>query len=111
VRHTTRAHDKTKKNPLKNAAIMNRLNPFAAKKVEILAKLEASRQAKKAANLKAKRSKAGKKGKLMRTTKYEELQTGLRSSFKDAEAIIEADERAGNYQPGDSDDEDEEEAE
>ena len=40
VRTSIRSHDKNKKNPLTNKAIMQKLNPFAKKKAEILAKLE-----------------------------------------------------------------------
>merc|ERR1711990_615279 len=70
VRQNIRTHDKTKKNPLKNKAIMNKLNPFAKKKAELIAKLEKERAAKKAANLKAKRAKAGRKAKSERTKKW-----------------------------------------
>ena len=30
IRHSVRVHDKTRKNPLKNKALMNRLNPYAS---------------------------------------------------------------------------------
>jgi hypothetical protein len=53
-----RTHDKTKKNPLTNKAIMNRLNPFAKKRAEILAKAEADRHSKRVAALQAKKTKA-----------------------------------------------------
>jgi len=52
TRTSVRVHDKTKKNPLTNKAIMNRLNPFAKKKRELLAKLEADRHAARAKLLK-----------------------------------------------------------
>jgi len=70
VRQNIRTHDKTKKNPLKNKAMMQKLNPFAKKKAELVAKLEKERAAKKAANLKAKRAKAGRKAKSERTKKW-----------------------------------------
>merc|ERR1711937_852664 len=35
IKHNVPAHDKTRKNPLKNKAIMNRLNPYAAKAAEL----------------------------------------------------------------------------
>jgi large subunit ribosomal protein L4e len=108
VRQNIKAHDKTKKNPLKNKAIMNKLNPFAKKKAEMLAKLDKERAAKRAANLKAKRSKAGRKSKADRTKKWSELQAGLKQSFKDAEDVIAEEERQGNYVPGDSEEEDDE---
>ena len=108
VRQSVRAHDKTKKNPLKNKALMNRLNPFAKKQAEILAKQEKERQSKRAAALKAKRSKAGKKDKAARTKGYQALQAGLVKSFQDAEDLIAEEERAGNYVPGETDEEDDE---
>jgi len=40
--------------------MMNKLNPFAKKKAELLAKLDKERNAKRAAALKAKKSKVGK---------------------------------------------------
>lgn len=108
VRKSVRSHDKTKKNPLKNKAIMNRLNPFAKKQAEILAKLEKERQSKKAAALKAKKSKAGRKEKAARTKGYFALQEGLVKSFKTAEDLIAEEERQGNYMPGETDEEDDE---
>lgn len=107
VRTSVRAHDKTKKNPLTNKAIMNRLNPFAKKQAELLKKLDADRHAKKAATLKAKRSKAGKKDKLARTKLYHKLQDDLKASYKAAEDLIAAEEKAGAYMPGDTTEEEE----
>merc|ERR550514_1957284 len=66
-RSSSRAHDKTKKNPLKNKAMMLRLNPFARKQAELIAKREADRHKARAAALKAKRGKAGKASKRTRT--------------------------------------------
>jgi large subunit ribosomal protein L4e len=108
VRKSVRSHDKTKKNPLKNKAILNRLNPFAKKQAEILAKQDQERHAKRAAALKAKKSKAGKKDKAARTKGYQALQDGLKASFKTAEDLIAEEERAGNYVPGETDEEDDE---
>jgi len=104
VRQNIRQHDKTKKNPLKNKAMMNKLNPFAKKKAELVAKLDKERAAKRKATLKEKRSKAGRKSKAARTKTWTGLQDGLKKSFKDAEDIIAEEERQGNYVPGDSDD-------
>lgn len=47
--------------------MMNKLNPFAKKKAELLAKLDKERNAKRAATIKAKKSKAGKVSKAKRT--------------------------------------------
>jgi large subunit ribosomal protein L4e len=103
VRH----HDKNKKNPLKNVAIMNRLNPFAAEQKKIVAKQEADRHAKRAALVKAKRSKSGKKDKAKRTATYKGLQDGLKSAFADAQHLLDEEEKAGNYVPGETDEDDE----
>jgi len=97
VRRSIRCHDKTKKNPLKNAAIMNKINPFAKKRAELIAKREADRKAKRAATLKQKQSKAGRHVKQARTKKFHGLQDELKASFKDAEAIIAEETRLGNY--------------
>merc|ERR1712127_260186 len=107
-RSNVRVHDKAKKNPLKNKALMNKLNPFAKKKAEILAKLDKERAAKKAKVIKDKRSKAGKAAKAKRTATWTGLQDGLKASFKHAEEIIEEEERQGNYVPGETDEEDDE---
>merc|ERR1712054_322934 len=107
VRQNVVLHDKTKKNPLTNKAMMNKLNPFAKKKAELIAKLDKERHAKRAAKLKEKRSKAGRKAKAGRTKTWKDLQDGLKQSFKDAEDVIAEEERQGNYVPGDSEEEDE----
>ena len=99
---------KTKKNPLKNKAMMNRLNPFAAKAAEIVKKADADRHAKRAAAIKEKRSKAGKKAKAVRTERFNGLQTNLKDAYKAAEDLIAEEDKAGNYQPGETDEEDDE---
>lgn len=58
--------------------------------------------------MKDKRSKAGKAGKAKRTKTYQGLQQGLKDSFKNAEDVIAEEEKAGNYMPGDTDEEDDE---
>merc|ERR1719399_2818498 len=106
-RTSVRAHNKTKANPLKNKAMMLRLNPFAKKRAELIAKREADRHAGRAAALKAKRSKAGRASKHTRTQRDQALNAGLVQSFADAEAVIAEEIRQGAYQPGDSEEEDE----
>lgn len=106
-RSSVRMHDKTKKNPLKNKAIMNRVNPFAKTAAAIVAKGEADRHAKRAAAVKAKRSKAGKKSKVERTAKYTGLQGDLAAAYKEAEDLIAEEEKAGNYAPGETDEDEE----
>merc|ERR1719498_1232066 len=102
IKHSARTHDKTKKNPLTNKAMMLKLNPYAKKAAELRAKLESDRHAKRAAVLKEKRSKAGKKAKASRNKEYHKLQGELKQAFQDAEDILAEEERAGNYVPGDT---------
>jgi len=108
-RTSVRSHDKTKKNPLNNKAMMLKLNPFAKKRAELIAKREADRAKGRAAALKAKRDKKGAAAKKTRTKRDQGLQDGLRQSFKDAEDIIAEEIRQGAYQPGDSEDEEDDE--
>lgn len=108
VRRSIRVHDKTKKNPLTNKAEMNKLNPWAKEKAALLAKQDAERNKKRAATLKAKRGKAGRKDKAKRSSRYHALQADLKKSYKDAEELIEEEERQGNYVPGDTSEEDDE---
>merc|ERR1711990_841886 len=107
-RSSSRAHDKTKKNPLTNKAMMLRMNPFAKKRAELIAKREADRHAGRAKALKAKRSKAGRAAKHTRTQRDQALDAGLVQSFADADAIIAEEIRQGAYQPGDSEEEEDE---
>jgi large subunit ribosomal protein L4e len=99
----------TKANALTNKALMNKLNPFAKKKAELIAAAAKKANESRKKTLAAKRSKDAKKAKKTRNAKWTELQAGLKKSFKDAEDKLEEEARAGNYQPGDSDDEEESE--
>jgi large subunit ribosomal protein L4e len=105
-RTSVRAHDKTKKNPLKNKTMMLKLNPFAKKRAELVAKQEADRAKARTAALKAKRDKKSKKA---RTKRDQGLAAGLEQSFKDADAIIAEEIRQGAYQPGDTSEEEDDE--
>jgi len=108
-RVNVRSHDKTKKNPLRNAAIRNRLNPFAAQQKVLLAKQEADRHTKRQAAIKkSNKSKAEKASFATRTERYNGLQTDLIGAFKKADDFIEEEERQGNYVPGDTEEEDDE---
>jgi len=107
TRRNVRVHDKTKKNPLTNAAIRNRLNPFAKKQRELVAAAEATRHTARQAALKAKRTKAQRAGKKERTARFNALDQGLKDSFKAAEDLIEEEDRQGNYVPGDTSEDDE----
>jgi len=106
-RSTVKTHVKNKTNPLTNKAQMNRLNPFAKKRAELVAKLEADRHAKRAAAVKAKRSKAGRAAKHVRNVRAQDLNKGCDAAYKVAEDLIEAEDIAGNYMPGDTSEEDE----
>lgn len=99
----------TKANALTNKALMNKLNPFAKKKAELVAAAAKKANADRKKTLAAKRSKSAKKDKLARNKKWTDLQTGLKASFKAAEDKLEEEARAGNYVPGDSEEEDEDE--
>ena len=106
-RSTVRTHVKNKTNPLTNKAQMVRLNPFEKKRIELVAKAQADRHAKRAALVKAKRSKAGKAEKHKRNVRDQTLNADLVSAFKVADDILEAEEIAGNYMPGDTSEEEE----
>merc|ERR1740133_547778 len=103
VRTNIRAHDKTKKNALTNKAQMLKLNPWAKEKAALLAKLDTERYEKKVYALKDQRSKAGKQDKSKRSTQYHKLQADLSKSFKDAQDILDEEDRQGNYVPGETD--------
>jgi hypothetical protein len=107
VRTSVRVHDKTKKNPLKHRGIMNKLNPVAKQMRATLAKQEADRHAARAKLIKEKRSKAGRKAKKTRTAANLARNTGLEKSYQDAQKIIDDEIKAGAYQPGDTEEEDE----
>ena len=110
IRHSVRAHDKTRKNPLTNKALMNKLNPYAKTQAAAFEKLKEERHKKRADRIKAQRSKAGKKDKSTRNKTYQGLQDDLKKAFADADKILEDEEIAGNYQPGETSSEDEEES-
>jgi large subunit ribosomal protein L4e len=84
---TTVLHFK-KKNPIKNRALMQRLNPFDKVRKEQVQKMQADRHTKKAAAVKAKRSKQGKKDKKDRTVRQNTLNEGLSTSFQTAKDLI-----------------------
>ena len=108
IRHNVRVHDKTKKNPLTNKAMMLKINPFAKKRAELVKAAEAKRKASRAATLKAKRDKAGKARRQARNKTWQGLQDGLEQSFADAEKLLADEAKAGNYVPGDTSEEDDE---
>lgn len=103
VRKSTVAHEKTKRNPLKNNVIMKRLNPYNEKRRAAEKKADEERNKKRAAILKAKRK--DKKGKAARTKSYRDLQNGLLQSYKDAEAELQKEENLDYEAKSESDDE------
>jgi len=90
---------------------MGKLNPYAKKAAELRAKLEKERHAKRAAVIKQKRSKAGRKEKAVRTKTYHQLQGELKDAYKAAEDLIAEEDRQGNYVPGDTTEEEDEDDE
>lgn len=88
TRRNVRVHDKSVKNPLTNAAVRNRLNPFAKQQRELVAAQEAKRHTARLAALKAKKTKAQKEGKKTRTARFNGLEDGLKKSYKAAEDLI-----------------------
>jgi large subunit ribosomal protein L4e len=75
IRHSVRAHDKTRKNPLTNKALMNKLNPYAKTQAAAFEKLKEERHKKKK-DLKIKeRHHYQKKVRTQRKQKRKALQT------------------------------------
>jgi large subunit ribosomal protein L4e len=107
VRTSVRVHDKTKKNPLKNSALMNRLNPFAKQADALNLKRETERHNGRAAAIKAKRSKAGKASKALRTAEFNRLAGEQEKAYAAAQQMLDEEEKAGNYMPGDTSEEEE----
>lgn len=73
-----RAHDKTKKNPLKNRTMMQKLNPNFKANAALEAKANVTRKATRAKLLKEKRSKVGKAAKSKRNARYNAVDDGLK---------------------------------
>ena len=107
IRTSVRAHDKQKKNPLKNRAMMQRLNPASKALRAAEAKAVEARRTARAAALKHKRSKAGRKEKATRTSRFNGLADNLETAFKDAHQIVLDEIKAGKYGEESSDAEEE----
>ena len=97
---------KGKKNPLTNKTAMQRVNPAAKQLREAEAKAAVARKAARAAALKVKRSKVGRKDKAARSVRFNKLAEDLEASFQAAHQAVLDEIKAGEYR---SDDEDEEE--
>merc|ERR1712110_307462 len=106
TRTSIRAHDKTKKNPLKNQALRNRLDPFNKDRIAANKASADALHKGLAAKLKAKRSKAGRAAKHARNVRDQALHSGLEASYKAAQDILDEEQRLGNYQPDTSEEED-----
>merc|ERR1740123_613472 len=88
IKTSVRLHDKTKKNPLKNRNMMQKLNPFSkTQRANEIVATEARQAARKAA-VAHKRSKAGRAEKAKRTTRHNALHSDLEEAYADAHQII-----------------------
>jgi large subunit ribosomal protein L4e len=81
-------HDKTKRNPLKNKTMMQKLNPNSKAQAVADAKAVVARVANRAKVLKEKRSKVGRKAKAVRTARFTGLADGLETAFVAAHQFI-----------------------
>ena len=86
---------------------MNRLNPFAKKRAELIAKTEATRHTARVAAAKAKKTKAQRQAKSKRNATYTDLQNKLKASYQAAQDLLDAEDKAGNYVPGETSEDDE----
>ena len=109
IRTSVRAHDKQKKNPLKNRAMMQRLNPASKALRAAEAKAVEARKTARVAALKQKRSKAGRKDKATRTTRFNGLSDDLETAFKDAHQIVLDEIKAGKFGEEESEEEEDDE--
>merc|ERR1712151_1081353 len=109
MRTSVRAHDKTKKNPLKNRTMMQKLNPFSKTARELEAKATTARIDARKKALAKKNSKAGRAEKAKRTKRFNMLAENLEESFKDAEKVIEDEIKAGLLDQDDSAEEEDDE--
>jgi large subunit ribosomal protein L4e len=108
IRTSVRVHDKTKKNPLKNKNMMQKLNPNSnAARADGIAKA-AERRTAAAALAKHKRSKAGRAEKALRTKRHNALNSGLEQSFVDAQKVIDDEVAQGKIGETSSEEEDDE---
>merc|ERR1712032_1141544 len=95
VKTSIRSHDKTKKNPLKNKAMMQKLNPYSKTARELEKKATTARIDARKKALAKKFSKAGRAEKAKRTKRFNMLNENLEESFRDAQKIIEDEIKAG----------------
>lgn len=104
IRRSVVSHDVQKRNPLKNRALMMKLNPHDATRREAEKKLQVERHNKRASILKEKRSKAGKKSKSERTKRFQSLESGLVDSYQKALQVLQNEEDLGKEKKDESSD-------
>jgi large subunit ribosomal protein L4e len=107
-RVNTDVSSKGKKNPLKNKTLMQRLNPNSKAARAAEEKAIEARKTARAAALKQKRSKAGKKEKAVRTKRHNALEEGLEESFRVAHQAILDEIKAGLIDQASSEEEEDE---
>jgi large subunit ribosomal protein L4e len=94
VKKSTHAHDLQKKNPLKNRALMKKLNPFNQVRREAEKLAQEARHKKRVAGAKAlRKDKATKAGKKTRNANFKALMAGLTDKYAALDKEI-ADENA-----------------
>mmetsp|Transcript_34707 Transcript_34707/g.25846 ORF Transcript_34707/g.25846 Transcript_34707/m.25846 type:complete len:317 (+) Transcript_34707:325-1275(+) len=105
AKKSTYIHDKQKANPLKNRALMSKLNPFDKQRRDAEKKLQEERHKKRAAQIKAARkSKAGKEAKKARRERHNLLDKGLVESYQHAINAMAAEEALDIMADSDHDD-------
>jgi len=87
------------KNPLKNRAFMNKLNPYSKVKRDLEAKAVDKRHKDHVAALKAKHSKAGRNEKAIRSKRHQELHSQLEAAVTVADNIIQQEIKDGEFDP------------
>jgi large subunit ribosomal protein L4e len=96
-------HHGTKKNPLANRALMNRLNPFDKVRRANEQKQQEERHKQRLANIKKDR-KATKKAKALRRKAFNGIWSGMQESFEQAEAAFQ---KIGTVEESEEEEEDE----
>jgi large subunit ribosomal protein L4e len=85
---TSKPEHYKKKNPLRNKALMKRLNPYDVTRIAVEKKLQEVRHTKKAAALKLKRKGAEKKARNERRKSHAGIQENMKESFKVADKVF-----------------------
>tara|TARA_B100000787_G_C16052512_1_gene231913 strand:+ start:434 stop:700 length:267 start_codon:yes stop_codon:yes gene_type:complete len=88
--------------------MMQRLNPNANAAMALEAKNQEARKVARAAAIKHSRSKAGQAEKIVRKNRFNALNSGLNVAFADAQAIIDAEVKAGQIDESEEEEESDE---